>query len=336
VIRFLRFALLLFPLAMAMGLTILALHDSAYAVLAVPIWLFSGTMVAAVLPGGATDLAIRRRVALVAAVVLFTAGALPIDLTPRQCGVFVFELTGVLLVAGVMVFWIGKLAVIFRPVEEAFAEVGEPSTWPKARSLEVVEAEISTLRADLKPRFDRFMSSLSDQQRERFNVLFDADSEDEGDEEVAAEFARLWMGTDSEGEPGNEASRLIRLERERAVAFVSSLAPLQALTGLAKGMRAIGPALLAVGFVLFWMSVFMIAWALDPSAWNGLGQDAARLGNFVYLAVSGLFGGGGNGIEARTAATRLIGAAEAVSAATFFLVYLQGVLRDDTTAALRT
>jgi hypothetical protein len=63
-------------------------------------------------------------------------------------------------------------------------------------------------------------------------------------------------------------------------------------------LRAIGPALLAVAFIVGWTLVLMLLWAADPAAcsldlaepcagaFRGLGERAAP-GDFIYLAVNG-------------------------------------------------
>jgi hypothetical protein len=98
-------------------------------------------------------------------------------------------------------------------------------------------------------------------------------------------------------------------------------------------IRGIGPVLLALGFLLFWIAVYAAVWFFDPTECSGsicsgafLGLDEEPLfGDFVYMAVSGVVGNTPPGIVPATSVAKMVSATHFLSAALLLGAYTTAV-----------
>lgn len=124
-----------------------------------------------------------------------------------------------------------------------------------------------------------------------------------------------------------------RFRREHAVAMDELNQPLRAYEGFLGAIRGIGPAVLALGFLLFWVTAYSVLWFIDPTectqdachgAFQGLDEEPL-FGDFVYMAVSGVVGSTPPGIVPATAVAKMLSAAQFLSAALLLGAYAAAI-----------
>lgn len=97
-----------------------------------------------------------------------------------------------------------------------------------------------------------------------------------------------------------------------------------------RALRAVGPAILALAFVVTWTLAYLLVWSLDADtatgAFKGFGVRAEP-GDAMYLAVSAAVGGTPPALEARTNVAQTLIAAEFASGALLIGAYATSLMR---------
>jgi len=311
--------------------------------LALAIWLVGGCLVAATFPDAAGIATRRRRAATVGFMTLLAIGALPITLTRGGAAMFIIDLLTALGLSAFYVYLVGELGAVFDklgfgsttdlPEEFDDPEALRQKLSPALERLQLME---SVLRWTLLPARRRRL-------REHAEAVQRLREDPSGEVPAELDFGRLRRRLVA----GYEAlaGYVIYLGGALQIAnllseFRRSEPAIAKLRGRVTKFRTVGPALLAFGFILAWLSVYLVVWIIEPSAWRGVGEHTVRFGDFVYLAVSGAFGGGDSPVKPATQAVRMLLLAETITAATILTLYIRAVWEEekapDPTAAPRS
>ncbi len=300
--------------------------------MALAIWLVGGCLVAASFPDAAGIATRRRRAAMVGFLTLLAIGALPITLTRGGAAMFVIDLLTVLGLSAFYVYMVGELGAVFDrlsfgsttdlPDEFDDPEALREKLTSTSERLRVME---SGLRWTLLPAGRRRLRAHAEAVRR-------LREDPSGEVPAELDFGRLRRRLVG----GYEVLAGYAIYLAAAIKIANLLSEFRRsepaivkLRGRVTRFRTVGPALLAFGFILAWLCVYLVVWIIEPTAWRGVGQHTVRFGDFVYLAVSGAFGGGDSPVKPATQAMRMLLLAETITAATILTLYIRAVWEEE-------